>query len=158
MDLNLNNEIDINKSNKTNKEVQNFMNELQNSLIKDYTRTNELYNEILKEIPLAAKYKDNLNEIIAECMDNLSYECNFIYFDYDKKEKVHFLDGYSDGNINRVKMYPKDIKDLNLKNGTFWEMHGNDQIIEAEDLKDNIKINVEYELEMLDFKMKKGKG
>lgn len=45
---------------------------------------------------------------------------------------------------------------MESKNGTMWKIWDEDSIFESEGLKDNIKINVEYELNMLDWKSKKG--
>ena len=68
-------------------------------------------------------------------MEELSYEYDFIYFDYDKKEESYYFDLYFDG--ERTREY--------------------DSIFESEDLKDNIKINVEYEIDKLDWKSKNAK-
>lgn len=46
---------------------------------------------------------------------------------------------------------------MESKNGTLWRIWDEDSIFESEDLKDNIKINVECEIDMLDWKSKNGK-
>ena len=117
MDLTINNE--INKNTQTNNEIEDFMKQLQNTLTKDNSRINNLYNEILQEIPLASRYEHRLSDIIKECMDTLSYEYDFLYFDYDKNEKSYFIDGYSEGNITRNKMSDKDLEGTNFQKGTF---------------------------------------
>ena len=154
MDLILNNE--VSKNNIQKNETIDFAKELHNSLEKD-SRISNLCNEILNEIPLASKYSTQLGDIIKECMDNLSYEYDFLYFDYDSKEKSYFLDYYTEGNITRINMSSEDLKDTHFENGSFWKIYDNENVAEADYFKDNIKINVEYELEMLENKNKKGK-
>lgn len=153
MDLTINNEISKNYS--TDNKVEDFMKELQNSLTKDSVRINNLYNEIMQENPLASKYKNQLSDIIKDCMDTLSYEYDFLYFDYDKNEKSYFIDGYSEGNITRNKMSNKDLKETNFEKGSFWEIYDENHVVEANELKDYLKINVESELETLEFENKK---
>ena len=154
MELTLENEINNNDLTNDN-EIESFMKELQNTLEIGDSRTSSLYKEILTEIPLASKYKEKLNDLISESMDNLSYDYDFIYFDYDAKAKTYFLDGYSEGNITRINMSPEDLKGTHFENGTFWERYDNEHVIEADYFKDNIKINVEAELESMDLKSKK---
>lgn len=156
MDLTINNE--ISKNNIVGNEVKNFMKELENSLTKDTTRINDLYNEILQENPLASKYESQLSDIIKDCMDTLSYEYDFLYFDYDKNKKSYFLDYYSEGDIIKDELSKEDLEGTNFKNGTFWKIYDKENVIEADYLKDNIKINVESELKMLDSKNKKKVG
>ena len=153
MDLTINNEISKNHS--TDNKVEGFMKELQNSLTKDSNRINNLYNEILQENPLASKYENQLSDIIKDCMDTLSYEYDFLYFDYDKNEKSYFIDGYSEGNITRNKMSDKDLKGTNFEKGSFWEIYDENHVVEADELKDYLKINVESKLETLEFESKK---
>ncbi len=156
MDLTINNEISKNHS--TDNKVEDFMKELQNSLTKDNTRINNLYNEILQENPLASKYENQLSDIIKDCMDTLSYEYDFLYFDYDKNEKSYFIDGYSEGNITKNKMSNEDLKGTNFEKGSFWEIYDENHVVEANELKDYLKINVESELETLEFDNKKKVG
>ncbi len=156
MDLTINNEISKNHS--TDNKVEDFMKELQNSLTKDNTRINNLYNEILQENPLASKYENQLSDIIKDCMDTLSYEYDFLYFDYDKNEKSYFIDGYSEGNITKNKMSNEDLKGTNFEKGSFWEIYDENHVVEANELKDYLKINVESELETLEFENKKKVG
>lgn len=156
MDLAINNEISKNTLN--NNEIEDFMKQLQNTLTKDNSRINNLYNEILQEIPLASKYEHQLGNIIKECMDTLSYEYDFLYFDYDKNEKSYFIDGYSEGNITRNKMSDKDLEGTDFEKGTFWEIYDQNHVVEADELKDYLKINVESELETLEFENEKKVG
>lgn len=156
MDLTINNE--ISKNHTTDNKVEDFMKELQNSLTKDNTRINNLYNEILQENPLASKYENQLSDTIKDCMDTLSYEYDFLYFDYDKNEKSYFIDGYSEGNITRNKMSDKDLEGTNFEKGSFWEIYDENHVVEADELKDYLKINVESKLETLEFESKKKVG
>lgn len=83
IDLGIDNE--INQNNETKDEIGEFIKELQNSLTKEEFTTT-LNMEILNEITLATKYKEQLDDIVNKYMEELSYEYDFLYFDYDKKE------------------------------------------------------------------------
>lgn len=154
IDLHIDNE--INQNNERKDEVGEFVKELQNSLTKEEFTTT-LNMEILNEITLASKYKEQLNEIVSKCMEELSYEYDFIYFDYDKKEESYYFDLYFEGERTREYLSKDDVKGMESKEGTIWHIWDEDSIFESEDLKDNIKINVEYEIDMLDWKLKNGK-
>ena len=154
IDLTIDNE--INQNNETKDEIGEFVKELQNSLTKDELTTT-LNMEILSEVTLATKYKEQLDEIVNKCMEELSYEYDFIYFDYDKKEESYYCDLYLDGERTREYLSKDDAKGMESKNGTLWHIWDEDSIFESEDLKDNIKINVECEIDMLDWKSKNGK-
>ena len=154
IDLTIDNE--INQNNETKDEIGEFVKELQNSLTKDELTTT-LNMEILSEVTLATKYKEQLDEIVNKCMEELSYEYDFIYFDYDKKEESYYFDLYLDGERTREYLSKDDAKGMESKNGTLWHIWDEDSIFESEDLKDNIKINVECEIDMLDWKSKNGK-
>lgn len=156
MNLEINDEISKNIS--TNNEIKDFMKQLQNILTKDNSRINNLYNEILQEIPLASRYEHQLSDIIKEGLNTLSYEYDFLYFDYDKNEKSYFIDGYSEGNIIRNKMSDKDLEGTNFEKGTFWEIYDEDHVVEADELKDYLKINIESKLETLEFENEKKAG
>ena len=110
--------------------------------------------EILNEITLATKYKEQLDDIVNKYMEELSYEYDFLYFDYDKKEESYYFDLYLDGERTREYLSKDDAKGMEYKNGTLWHIWDEDSIFESEDLKDNIKINVECEIDMLDWKSK----
>lgn len=154
IDLDIDNE--INQNNEAKDEIGEFVKELQNSLTKDELTTT--FNmEILSEMTLATKYKEQLDEIVNKCMEELSYEYDFIYFDYDKKEESYYFDLYLDGERRREYLSKDDAKGMESKNGTFWHIWDEDSIFESEDLKDNIKINVECEIDMLDWKSQNGK-
>lgn len=153
MDLSLDNKVNTNTLKEN--EIEDFMQELQNSLTND--KTNNLYNEILKEMPLASKYESQLCEIIKDSMEELSYEYDFLYFDYDKNKKNYYFDLYSEGEITREYLSKDDAKDIELKKGTFWHIWDENNILESEDLKENIKIRTESELDSLEWENKKGK-
>lgn len=152
MDLILNNKID--KDNTVNNQVEDFIKELQNSLRKESYNTETLSNEILAENDLAIKYEDRLSSIVEKYMKELSYECNFLYFDYDQKENSYFFDIYSEGNVTRKYLSPEEAKEMQYTKGTFWRIWNEDNIIESDDLKDNIKFNTEYDLQSLESKRK----
>lgn len=154
IDLGIDNE--INQNNETKDEIGEFVKELQNSLTKEEFTTT-LNMEILNEITLATKYKEQLDDIVNKYMEELSYEYDFLYFDYDKKEESYYFDLYLDGERTREYLSKDDAKGMESKNGTLWCIWDEDSIFESEDLKDNIKINVECEIDMLDWKSKNGK-
>jgi hypothetical protein len=152
MDLPLDNEINQNITKEN--EINDFMEELKNALESNECRTATINDEILNEIDLAVQYKNNLNNIIDKCMENLSYDYDFLYCDYDKTKQSYFLDYYYDGEIAREYLTTAEMKEMNLQKGTFWRPYEEDSIVMDEDLKDNIKINVESELELLDWNNK----
>ena len=154
IDLGIDNK--INQNNETKDEIGELVKELQNSLTKEEFTTT-LNMEILNEITLATKYKEQLDDIINKYMEELSYEYDFLYFDYDKKEESYYFDLYLDGERTREYLSKDDAKGMESKNGTLWRIWDEDSIFESEDLKDNIKINVECEIDMLDWKSKNGK-
>ena len=152
MDLILNNK--INKDNTMNNQVENFIKEHQNSLTKESYNTETISNEILAESDLAIKYEDRLSSIVEKYMKELSYECNFVYFDYNQKENSYFFDIYSEGNVTRKYLSSEEAKEVQYTKGTFWRIWNEDNIIESDDLKDNIKFNTEYDLQSLESKRK----
>lgn len=157
MDLTLNNEICKDKTICT--EVDSFIKELQNSLNLENNRTPQLYNDIIKDNLLISNNLNKINSIINKAMEELSYEDDFLYFDYDKNEKTYYLDYYSEGNITRIKMTPKDLKYTHFKKGTFWEKYDEDNLVEANYLKDYVQNNVEIEMEsIVDKNIKNKKG
>lgn len=149
MDLTLENE--IGKNNTKNNEVENFMQELQNTLEKDNANVSNFYNEIYQELPLASKFKEQLPDIILECMKDMSYEKDFYYFDYDRQKKEYYLEYYCDGEIERFPLTEKEVKNSVFEVGTFWRPFGDGMAREADYMGEGIKSNVEYELDMLDF-------
>lgn len=148
MDLTLNNEISKNKT--VDSEVNSFMEELENSLTKEENLTPTLTKEFLKEIDLAEKYEDKLDSIINKYMKELSYDYEYLYFDYDKQTKSYYFDYCSDGEIEREYISKKEAKGLENKKGTFFKIWDEDNILESEGLKDNIKFNTEIDLEDLE--------
>jgi hypothetical protein len=152
MNLTLDNEINQNVTKEN--EITDFIDELKNSLENTDCRTATINDEILSEIDLAVQYKNNLNDIVEKCMENLSYDYDFLYCDYDKTKRSYFLDYYYDGEIDREYLTKAEMKEMNLQKGTFWRPYEDDSIVMDEDLKDNIKINVESELDLLDWNNK----
>ena len=153
MDLTINNE--ITKNNITNDEISDFMQELKNALEKSNSNVPNLYSEVFNEIPLASKYKSELNSIIDECLEEQSYEKEFFYFDYDKNGKSYYLDHYYDGNIDRTILSKQEAKGTKYKVGMFYAEYDENYLVEAGDLKDGIKIDVESKLDLLDFEKNK---
>lgn len=153
MDLTINNEIRKNLTN--SKEVENFIQELQNTPKKDNPNSSKLYNEIYQELPLAAKYKRKLNSIIKECLEEQSYEDEFFYFDYDNNKKAYYLDHYYDGNVDRITLSKQEAKSTKCKEGMFYAEYDENHLVEADDLKDGIKLDVELKLDLLDFEKSK---
>ncbi len=151
MDLTLNNE--INKNNTKDNQIEVFMQELQNSL-KKFDSTTTLNMEILNETDLAIQHRDSLNGIVNKCMEKLSYEYDFLYFDYDKKEKNYYFDLYSNGEVTREYLSHDDVEGMESKKGTIWRIWDEYTILESDDLKDNIKFSTEYELQSLESKKK----
>lgn len=109
IDLGIDNE--INQNNETKDEIGEFIKELQNSLTKEEFTTT-LNMEILNEITLATKYKEQLDDIVNKYMEELSYEYDFLYFDYDKKEKSYYFDLYLDGERTREYLSKDDAKGM----------------------------------------------
>jgi hypothetical protein len=153
MDLTIDNKIE--NKNKVDNEINSFINELGKSLEKNADFQTTLANEIFNDVPLATKYKNKLEEVINKCLEEMSYEREFFYFDYDKKGKTYYLDHYSDGDVNRIEMTKEDVKGSNLEEGWFYAWYDKEQIVEANSIKDGIKSNVEFELDMLDFNKNK---
>lgn len=153
----------INSRNNENREVTEFLNELKNSInneeIKNikgkYIPYKNLCDEILEETALAQKYIGKLNKIVDECMKNESYESDFIYINYDNSKNIFTMNYYNDGKIEKTELTPKDIKDYNYKVGMTYEIGEDDTIVEAEYLKDSIKIDVNSELNSLERKNRK---
>lgn len=152
MNLTLNNEI---SKNKENKDVDNFLSELNNTLRKEKAFGSVIANKIYNENPLAVKYKDQLEDIIEECFENMSYEKDFYYFDYDKENKVYYLDEYNKGEITRTEYTKKEFEDSVFKLGSFWRPYGKNGVVEAKYMEDGITIDVNSELDILDWKNNK---
>lgn len=149
MELSINNKLE--NKNETNNEVNSFLNELKESLEKNNKFSTSIANEICKENPLAIKYKEQLEEIINKCFEEMSYEKDFCYFDYDPKEKIYYLDHYTKGDVYRT-----EYTENELGVGSFWRPYENsNRIVEAPYMGDGIKSNVESELFSIDLENKK---
>lgn len=55
-------------------------------------------------------------------------------------------------------MSDKDLEGTDFEKGTFWEIYDQNHVVEADELKDYLKINVESELETLEFENEKKVG
>ena len=153
MDLTINNEI---VNNRQNNEVKNFISELQNAIEKENSNIPHFYNDIYKELPLGSKYRENLSNIILECMKDMSYEKDFFYCDYDAKTNEYYLEYYCDGEIERFGLTEKDMENSEFKAGTFWRPYGDGMVQEADYIGEGIKSNVDYELSTLELSNKIG--
>ena len=155
MELDLNN--NINNKRQENKEITDFINELSSTLERkqELVTYNNLYNEILKDVELALKYKNRLSGVISKCLENLSYERDFFYFDYDKRRNEYCLKYYwNGGNTICDKLNEEDIKEFKRSGYTFFEpFDENGTIRESDTLKDWMKCEVKSAL--LDFEIKK---
>lgn len=156
MELEINNKIG-NKT--TDKEVTNFINELNNALGKkqELNTNSNLYNEILEDVELASKYKNILQSTIHKCLKEMSYEREFFYFDYDKEIKEYNLKYFwNGGNIVCDNLSTKDIERYKKAGFTFYEPIDEEGTIVASDsLKDWMKCEVESALLDIDIKNRK---
>lgn len=148
MNLEINKNLEQTKA--KNKDVESFINELSQYLSKN---ENSIYDECLKEIPLAVKYTKQLSDIINECMKDMSYNREFYYFDYDKQTQEYYWEYYSDGEVTRMPYWDKNEK---IDVGTIWRPYKDSELRLADHIKEGVKSNVEYELDMIDLKNRKG--
>ena len=155
MELSLNNSI-TNKR-QENTEVTEFIAELSSALEnKQELKVNSnLYNEILKDVELAPKYRNKLQSVINKCLKDMSYERDFFYFDYDKKRKDYCLKYYwNGGNTICDKLGKDDIEEFKRSGFTFFEpFDDNGTIRQSDTLKDWMKCEVGSAL--LDFEIEK---
>ena len=156
MELEINNKID-NKT--TDKEVTDFINELNKALEKkkELNINSNLYNEILEEVELAYRYKSRLQSTIDKCLEDLSYERDFFYFDYDKEAKEYQLKYYwNGGNTVCDSLTKKDIERYKKAGFTFYEPIDEEGTIVASDLlKDWMKCEVRSALLDIDIENRK---
>ena len=142
--------------NKSNYEIDLFMKELSSALKpkQELEINNTLYNEILKDVELAPKYKNKLQTIINKCLKNMSYEREFYYFDFDTKKQKYFLDYYSDGAKTRLDLTDEGLKEFKKSKITFYEPVDEDKIVESDTLKDWMKCEVDMALVDMNIKNK----
>lgn len=138
-----------------NNEVDSFIKELGKSLEKNQDFQSTIESEVLRDIPLATKYKNQIEDIINKYFEEMSYEQDFFYFDYDKKENKYYLYYYSDGKIERIEIPEQEIEESKLEKGWFYAWYDNEQIVEANSIKEGIKSNIETELDIMNFNEKK---
>lgn len=152
-------DIQLNKSNErnqSNEEANKFINELNDYLEKGQKKEIKenmngiLYNQICEEIDLAKKYKSKLNGIIKECMINESYEYDFWYVNYGKKEKSYFLNYFNDGHSNRIKLTQKEVENK-YQVGAIYVPVGKDGVYKNDNMLTSIKIDVESKLNWLEY-------
>ena len=87
----------------------------------------------------------------------MSYEKDFYYFDYDKENDVYYLDEYSKGEITRTEYTKEEFEDSVYTLGSFWRPYGDTGVVEAKYMGDGITLDVNSELDMLDWKNSKEK-
>ena len=153
MDLSLSKEIKNTK--KDNMEITEFINELSASLEnrKEINANSNLYIEILEDVELAPKYRNILQDVIDKCLEHMSYERDFFYFDLDKKTKKYKMSYYNNGNKEDVELTNDEIQKYKDYGITFYEpIDNNGGIVESDSLKDWMKCEVDIEL--LDIKNK----
>ena len=153
MDRLINNEINNTITNEKTNEINDFMKELQNALDNPknkITIDKSFYNEVYEDIELASKYERQLEEIIKNCMLEYSYDTEFVYVNYDEKSKKYYMDIY-DGDITKVNVSKKELEDSNVKVGAFYFILNDGEYLEEKDyIKDNIKSEIEYKLNILE--------
>ena len=159
MDLTVDNRL----NNKTiaNDEMNLFMKELSNALNKKQDNIFEatICNDIYNEIPLAHTYKNEIESLVDKYMVEMSYNRDFLYYEYDSKNNTYYFDFYSDGEKERIDIPEDEIKNMGNEAGTFWRIYDEEKVVEANYIKDSIKMNVESELELLEyFKNNKQRG
>ncbi len=159
MDRLINNELNNTITNEKNKEISDFIQELQNALDNpknQITIDKSFYNEVYNDLELAQKYKEQLEGIIKDCMLDYSYDTEFVYVNYDEKTKKYYMDIY-DGDVTKVNVSKKELDNSNIKVGSFYFVLNNgDYLQEKEYIKDNIKSKIEYELNNLENRRKNG--
>ena len=144
---------------KTNDEIKMFTKELNEFLENNHSNSfnTTICNEIYQEIPLASKYKDKIENLVNKYMTELSYDRQFFYFDYDKNEDKFYLDYYYDaGKKERIEVLKDEIE--GFEKGNFYYIFDDERFVRTESLQENIKINVESDLESMEFKNNKLKG
>ena len=159
MDRLINNELNNTITNEKNKEISNFIQELQNALDNpknQITIDKSFYNEVYNDLELAQKYEEQLEGIIKDCMLDYSYDTEFVYVNYDEKAKEYYMDIY-DGDVTKVNVSKKELDNSNIKVGSFYFVLNNgDYLQEKEYIKDNIKSKIKYELNNLENRRKNG--
>lgn len=155
MNLEIDNNLEQTKA--KNKDVESFINELSTALNKKEPDNipDIIYKEVLKEMPLASNYKEQLEDIISKCVEDMSYDREFYYFDYDTRKKEYYLEYYCDGEMERIPVPDEELEDNIFKKGTFWKPIADDEVMLADFIKDGIKIRVDSALDRLDFQNKK---
>lgn len=158
MELDINNKI-VDKQ-ITNEEVNDFINDLSSALEQQQNleTTSNLYNKIMKDIDLARKYPNEVQGCIDKCLKDLSYEEEFLYFDYDMKAKEYQLKYYWKGeNAVCDSLTEEDIDELKKSGKTFFVPRDEETIVECEPLKDWIKYEVRSCLVDIDIGNRKKK-
>ena len=159
MDRLINNELNNTITNEKNKEISDFIQELQNALDNpknQITIDKSFYNEVYNDLELAQKYEEQLEGIIKDCMLDYSYDTEFVYVNYDEKAKEYYMDIY-DGDVTKVNVSKKELDNSNIKVGSFYFVLNNgDYLQEKEYIKDNIKSKIKYELNNLENRRKNG--
>lgn len=152
MELSINNEIKNNKKEST--EVTDFINELGTALEnnRELKVNSNLYNEILKDVELAPKYRNRLQSVINKCLKDMSYERDFYYFDFNKRTNKYFLDYYNDGERKRFDLTKEGLKEFKKNKITFYEPIDEDKMVESDTLKDWMKCEVSSSLLDLEIK------
>jgi len=155
LDLTVDNRL-INKTT-TNEKVNSFIKELSEALERKENNifSTTICNEIYNDIPLANTYKNQIENLVDNYMIKMSYERDFLYYDYDSQKGSYYFDFYSNGEKQQIDIPEDEVEIMGSKTGTFWEIYDEEKIVGADYIKDNIKINVESELQTLGSNSKK---
>lgn len=160
MDILLNNEINT-RTKEVDKDINDFINKLQNSLENPKSKISidrNFYDEIYNELELAPKYKNRLEDIIKDSMLEYSYDTEFLYVNYDEKDNKYYID-YYDGDVTRINVTQKELQEANHKVGAFYVPILDGEYLEEVDyVKDSIKESVKYKLEDLEENNERGKN
>ena len=104
---------------------------------------------------LALKYEGKLEDIIKDSMLEYSYDTEFLYVNYDEKNKKYYVD-YYDGDVTRIPVTKKELENTHHKVGAFYFLISDGEFVEEVDyVKDYIKEIVKSKLEDLE---KRGKN
>ena len=135
MDRLINNELNNTITNEKNKEISDFIQELQNALDNpknQITIDKSFYNEVYNDLELAQKYKEQLEGIIKDCMLDYSYDTEFVYVNYDEKTKKYYMDIY-DGDVTKVNVSKKELDNSNIKVGSFYFVLNNGDYLQEKE-------------------------
>ena len=99
---------------------------------------------------LAPKYEERLEDIIKDSMIEYSYDTEFLYVNYNEKNKKYYVD-YYDGDVTRIPVTKKELEDAHHKVDSFYFLTSDGEFVEKVDyVRDYIKEIVKSKLEKLE--------